>query len=375
MASLLAPASIVGLIFGGCCSNVFALEAIVRSEPGSGLLITFLQFLFTTLASSPSQLDLHNGGMKLSKPSVPISRWAYIAALFFSINMLNNWAFAFSISVPVHIILRSFGSVTTMIAGFVRGKRYSRLQVASVALLTVGVVVSAWADSESKGKSMTIETQTSTSEFTTGLSILMLAQLLSAYMGAYVEDTYASYGASWTENLFYSHFLSLPFFLPLSGPMRRQWSRLASTPALDRDVKTWPSSTNPVLADLLSTAPRGLVFLLINATTQLACISGVNLLSAKSSAVTVTIVLNIRKLVSFMLSTWLFGHELSTKMLLGSTLVFGSGALYGWETSWRLPRERKQSASNGGENVKIANGGATGGGGTKQSIGSLEKQT
>jgi hypothetical protein len=30
MASLLAPASIVGLIFGGCCSNVFALEAIVR---------------------------------------------------------------------------------------------------------------------------------------------------------------------------------------------------------------------------------------------------------------------------------------------------------------------------------------------------------
>ena len=70
--------------------------------------------------------------------------------MFFSINMLNNWAFAFNISVPVHIILRSFGSVTTMLAGVIRGKRYSVLQVASVVLLTVGVLVSAWADSERK---------------------------------------------------------------------------------------------------------------------------------------------------------------------------------------------------------------------------------
>lgn len=70
--------------------------------------------------------------------------------MFYSINMLNNWAFAFSISVPIHIILRSFGSVTTMLAGVIRGKRYSLLQVLSVALLTAGVLVSAWADSESK---------------------------------------------------------------------------------------------------------------------------------------------------------------------------------------------------------------------------------
>lgn len=64
--------------------------------------------------------------------------------------MLNNWAFAFNISVPVHIILRSFGSVTTMLAGVVRGKRYSKLQVSSVVILTFGVLVSAWADSMSK---------------------------------------------------------------------------------------------------------------------------------------------------------------------------------------------------------------------------------
>jgi UDP-xylose/UDP-N-acetylglucosamine transporter B4 len=32
-------------------------------------------------------------------------------------------------------------------------------------------------------------------------------------------------------------------------------------------------------------------------------------------------------------------------MMLGSALVFGSGALYGWETSWRLPNERKKLAA------------------------------
>jgi UAA transporter family len=70
--------------------------------------------------------------------------------MFYAVNMLNNWAFAFDISVPVHIILRSFGSVTTMAAGWLRGKTYSRVQVLSVVVLTVGVLVSAWADAEAK---------------------------------------------------------------------------------------------------------------------------------------------------------------------------------------------------------------------------------
>jgi UDP-xylose/UDP-N-acetylglucosamine transporter B4 len=115
----------------------------------TGLLITFFQFAFIAAISLPVPL-LTGSNQNNGKGSVPMARWAYIAFLFYSINMLNNWAFAFNISVPVHIILRSFGSVTTMLAGVVRGKRYSKLQVSSVVILTVGVLVSAWADSMSK---------------------------------------------------------------------------------------------------------------------------------------------------------------------------------------------------------------------------------
>ena len=64
---------------------------------------------------------------------------------------------------------------------------------------------------------MSMSSESSGSNFRDGLTILLLAQFLSAYMGAYVEDTYAKHGASWTENLFYTHCLSLPLFLPMAG--------------------------------------------------------------------------------------------------------------------------------------------------------------
>ncbi|SMY19992.1 unnamed protein product [Zymoseptoria tritici ST99CH_1A5] len=360
---MLGPLTTTALIFGGCCTNVFALEGILKLESSSGLIITFLQFVFTALSSYPTQFE-PGAPYTLRRTKVPASRWAFIAFMFFAINMLNNWAFAYNISIPVHIILRSFGSVTTMLAGFIRGKRYSPLQISSVVLLTVGVLVSAWADSESKGKSMSVESSASTSDFTTGLAILLLAQVFSAYMGAYTEDTYSEFNASWTENLFYSHLFSLPFYLPFAATLRKQYRTLSKTPPLEvRQYLLNNRQRGGIVAALTDhkqleplcafaeSMPQGTLFLFINAVTQLACISGVNLLSAKSSAVTVTIVLNIRKLVSFILSTLLFGHHLNSKMILGSTMVFGSGALYGWETSWRLPRKNSKAKKSETQSV------------------------
>ena len=69
---------------------------------------------------------------------------------FFSINVMNNHAFSYDISVPVHIILRSGGSITTMAAGYLYGKRYSRSQIAAVLVLSLGVILAAWSDAQTK---------------------------------------------------------------------------------------------------------------------------------------------------------------------------------------------------------------------------------
>ena len=211
---------------------------------------------------------------------------------------------------------------------------------------------------------MSTKSTTSSADFASGLTILLLAQIASAYMGIYVQDTYAQHGASWRENLFYSHLLSLPLFLPLSSILQRQYSRLASTAPLNltNSIPGFTANNNnltdintkiPFLVSTIGRIPNGLVFLLINALTQLECISGVNILSARASAVTVTIVLNVRKLVSFMLSTWLFGHHLSAAMVLGAAMVFGSGALYAWESHWRMPKSR---SSSGGKKAGVGMG-------------------
>lgn len=66
--------------------------------------------------------------------------------------MLNNFAFGYNISVPVHIILRSGGSIMSMLVGYAWGKRYTNMQIFSVAMLTAGIITAAMADAQSKVK-------------------------------------------------------------------------------------------------------------------------------------------------------------------------------------------------------------------------------
>ncbi|KAI9869020.1 MAG: golgi uridine diphosphate-N- acetylglucosamine transporter [Trichoglossum hirsutum] len=247
---------------------------------------------------------------------------------------MNNYAFSFNISVPVHIILRSGGSIATMLVGFAWGKRYSRMHVISVALLTVGVIISAVGDS----RKLSLASQpTSLTIFLTGLLVLFVAQVLSAIMGLYIQATYEAYGSHWRENLFYSHFLSLPLFIPFFPKILSQFRLLAASPPLTLipdSLVTYISPNPSALIQKLAniTIPKHLLNLLLNSLTQFACIRGVNLLGSCTSALTVTIVLNIRKLASLLLSIRLFGNQLSSGVMTGATLVFTAGGMYAWES-------------------------------------------
>lgn len=180
--------------------------------------------------------------------------------------------------------------------------------------------------------------------FGTGLAILFIAQVLSAIMGLYTEETYRMYGPQWKENLFYSHLLSLPLFLPFLPSLSRQFMKLANSPPLSLPVPSTEEYPNlsPGLQQGLDKIriPSQLFYLVLNVLTQYACIRGVNLLAAASSALTVTIVLNIRKLVSLLLSIWLFGNRLAFGTLVGAVIVFFAGGLYSLDGKRKPPLRR-----------------------------------
>lgn len=158
-------------------------------------------------------------------------------------------------------------------------------------------------------------------------------------MGLYTEATYREYGPHWRENLFYSHLLSLPLFTPFAPAIYSSYSTMMASSPLDMQ------SDIPILGYLLAQTPNQLIFLAINVLTQYACIRGVNLLAAVSTALTVTIILNIRKLISLLLSIWLFGNTLAPGTLLGAVVVFSAGGLYTFGSSPSKPKAASQQQS------------------------------
>ena len=81
--------------------------------------------------------------------------------------------------------------------------------------------------------------------------------------------------------------------------------------------------------------------LFANAATQFACIRGVNLLAAQTSAVGVSVALNVRKLISLFVSIKLFGNVLPVGVKVGAAVVFASAGVWAWEEQ-RLGRERRE---------------------------------
>ena len=134
--------------------------------------------------------------------------------------------------------------------------------------------------------------------FAAGVGIMLLGQILSSFMGLTLEGNFKRYGSTWQESLFWTHALALPCFLPFAVAIRREL---------------------PLL---------GMPLLGLNILTQFLCVVGVNQMAVVSSALSVTVVLNLRKFTSLVLSYGLFGHMLDVGMALGSALVFGGALAY-----------------------------------------------
>ncbi|KAI9243426.1 UAA transporter [Sporodiniella umbellata] len=326
---------ILSLIFGGCCSNAFALEVLVTDAPKSGELITLGQFLFVAAEGLRHHIIWGEYGPKLKKTVVPLTSWMFLVVMFFLVSLLNNMALGYNISVPLHIIFRSGGLITNMVMGaIILKKRYSLGQMLGVVLVTVGVI---WATLDN-ASNYTQTSTANTSEFVIGISLLSIAMVLSAGMGLFQEVTYKKYGKEWREGLFYTHFLALPFFLFFSKDLHSQ--------ILDYNRSPYMSITSifeqtPILGLIIDLMPNfirdGLnqiqlrklwAFLLMNVATQYGCIAGVNRMTSVSTSLTLNLVLNLRKFASLIISIIYFDNDFGLGAKIGTALVFVGTIVY-----------------------------------------------
>ncbi|KAG0365395.1 golgi uridine diphosphate-N- acetylglucosamine transporter [Gamsiella multidivaricata] len=320
---------IATMIFGGCCSNVFALEILVNDAPKSGQMITFAQFICVSLYGlfmhvrwpiiqelfSPNSRAKNtslspSASLTLSKKNspatpepqptttkgvwryiphlkprrIPLIRWLAIVIMFFSVSVLNNWSLAYKISVPLHIIFRSGGLMVGMVLGMIlMKKRYSRSQMLAVLIVTIGVIYATTSantnnnsSSSSKGSSGSTQKGSqdtvNAGDYAIGVVMLTVALIVSSLMGLLQESTYQTYGAEWREGLFYSHFLALPMFILFYSDIMDQiqvFNRSTPIPVLQLVRQIGPYLPTS-LAYRLSfiTIPRLWIFLAVNTLTQ-----------------------------------------------------------------------------------------------------------
>ncbi|CAK7895172.1 UDP-N-acetylglucosamine transporter Yea4p [[Candida] anglica] len=338
---------VVSQVFGGCCSNVFVLENMISNHHGAAggheqslaSAITFAQFLGVSLVSYRHSANFRTGKwyrLYLTPSKVPLRKWVVLVVMYFSISLLNNWVLRFNVSIPMYIVFRSSGTVVTMIVGYLFGGRvYSLQQVVACIIISLGAICNTlpndmskfWDRSTKNDPSHSIDT-----DFLIGIALLLATSVLSAFMGLYSENVHRRFGNQWRESLFYSHFLGLPLFGVVWPSLRRQFHDIWNDP------QVYPS---------VQFLPKQAVNLLANVLTQYICIRGVNILVGSTTALTVTVVLLVRKFFSLFISIVWFKNEFTTNNMVGSIMVLGGAALYS------ISRKVKEtSVPNTGSSVK-----------------------
>ncbi|KAJ1927618.1 golgi uridine diphosphate-N- acetylglucosamine transporter, partial [Linderina pennispora] len=140
---------------------------------------------------------------------------------------------------------------------------------------------------------------------------------LAAMLGLYQETTYKKYGKHWQEGLFYNHALALPMFVVFGRDIMAQVRALSRSQPVS--LATLPG-VGAVCPDV--SVPGLWVSLVANILSQLVCVSGVHRLTSMSSSLTLNVVLNLRKLVSLVLSVVLFKNTVNSGMIVGCAMVF-----------------------------------------------------
>ncbi|CAL1684518.1 unnamed protein product [Lasius platythorax] len=276
-------------VFLGCCTNVVFLELLVKDDPGSGNLITFSQFFFISIEGF-----LFTSKCGTVKPNIGLKDYFKLVIMFFVVSVCNNYAFNFNIPMPLHMIFRAGSLIANMAMGIVilnkNGKEIKSLQQKNVD----HVPTTPWDDFF---------------WWILGISLLTIALFISAGMGIYQEMLYSRYGKHAREALYYTHCLSLPFFLITAPSIYDHWN--------------FALASEPLRLPLIGVhMPSLIVYLIGNILTQYICISSVFVLTTECSSLTVTLVITLRKFLSLLFSIIYFKNPFTIYHWMGTLLVF-----------------------------------------------------
>lgn len=82
--------------------TLYKFTVFHRADPGSGNLVTFLQFLFIAVEGF-----IFTAKCGTARTKIPFSAYYTLVSMFFVVSVCNNYAFDFNIPMPLHMIFRA----------------------------------------------------------------------------------------------------------------------------------------------------------------------------------------------------------------------------------------------------------------------------
>jgi len=306
----------VFFLFLGCSVNGITMEIILQYHTGCGIILTFMQTLFITVMS-----------IHLKKPTTPLWFYLLLTFIFWCVGLLNNIAFDYHITQPIHMIMRSSSLAASYIIGYLFFNQFigdNKWRFLSVLVITLGIIITISSEFQLKTTQFTtcssdrlgrcnnnVESLDENarngdlmlSEWYIGVGILIITLSLSAFLGHLQQWGYKKWGKDVQEGQFYTHLISLFYFIFLHNELRNQTQILSSTPNI------W-------------------LWVVVNLITQYICVKSVYNLIGSIGALTMTLFLTLRKFCSLLFSIWYFNNVFYLNHWIGCLMVFIGCLLY-----------------------------------------------
>jgi UDP-xylose/UDP-N-acetylglucosamine transporter B4 len=305
----------IGFTVSGCCLNVYSFEKLLRINSQITTLLTFTQYLFIFISMSIylKYIGYWNKQNDMKKKAIKYSDTLNFQYIFPVISQtltanLSNYVFQYNLSMPTHIILRSSSATITIFLGWIIwGKKYSLDKIFASILIGIGTILFTFDVKNLQDNSNTSNNYIE-NEKLIGILLLLSATIINCLTSLYKERIYQNKNTklNWLEVLYYNYFYGLLLYSPFINTIFKEFENIK----IDKNMS-------------------GLFT--FNWITQLCCIIGVNILVFKVSALSLSIILLIRRFLSLFFSIYFFQIPIGTKGYIGifvltlGTLIYSFG--------------------------------------------------